>query len=511
MANESSTRLTFSARRKWVIGCNLLVALAAVLALVVMVNYLGARHYLRFQWSGHGKIVLSPQTARVLRSITNQVKVTVFFDAREEVEEQIQSLTTAWLKEYNYVNPKIVCKAVDPARHPADAELILAAYKLTALKDRNFVILDCDSRTKVIYQNELVDYQMEPVEGGQPREYKKKMVGFKGEVLFTTALFNLSQPRQYKICFLQGHGEHDPENAKDPHGYAKLAEVLQEKTNAQLEKLSLRGTNEVPADCQLLIVAGPRQPMDESELAKIEDYLRRGGRLFALLNNMAAGGRSGLEQVLARWGVGVGDKAILDPRFSPTSGGDLLTATRYQHPIMKALASDSEDNRVRLVLPRAVGKLQSAAPKPDAPKVDVLAATSEGGTEVSEFRNGVPYPNPYQDRQGVFPLIAAVEDNIRGVSTERGSTRMVVVGDSLCLDNELIDTPPANHYFAALTANWLLERPQVLLDGLVPQPLKSYRLVMTNQQLQTVQWLLLGGLPGAVLLLGTLVWWGRRH
>jgi len=423
----------------------------------------------------------------------------------------VRSLTTALLKEYNYVNPRIVSKSVDPARQPADAELVLAAYKLTALKDRNFVILDCDGPPKVIYQNELVDYQLEPVEGGQAREFQKKMVSFKGELLFTTALFNLAQPRQYKVCFLQGHGEHDPETDNHPHGYSKFAEVLQEKVNARLEKLSLRGTNEVPADCQLLIVAGPRQPLDESELAKIEDYLRRGGRLFALLNNLALGGRSGLEQVLARWGVGAGDKAILDPRHSPT-GRDLLTAQRNdRHPIMKALASDSEANRILLVLPRAVGKLQSAAPRPDAPKVDVLAATSEGGTEVSEFRNGVPYPNPYQDRQGVFPLIAAVEDNIQGVSTERGSTRMVVVGDSLCLDNELIDTPPANHYFAALAANWLLERPQVLLDGLVPQPLRSYRLVMTDQQLQTVQWLLLGGLPGTVLLLGGLVWWRRRR
>src|SRR5206468_7545020 len=107
----------------------------------------------------------------------------------------------------------------------------------------------------------------------------------------------------------------------------------------------------------------------------------------------------------------------------------------------------------------------------------------------------------YQDRRTVFPLIAAVENTVKGVSTERGSTRMVVAGDSLCLDNELIDTPPANHYFAALAANWLLERPQLMLDGLVPQPVKSYRLVMTPRQLQAVQWLLLAGLPGVVLLL----------
>ena len=510
MANDLSTPPTFSARRKWVIGCNLLLALAAVLALTAMANYLAARHYLRFQWSGHGKIVLSPQTVRVLRSLTNQVKVTVFFDVREGSAADVRSLTTALLEEYNYVNPKIVCKSVDPVRQPADAELVLSAYKLTSLKDRNFVVLDCDGRTKVIYQNELVDYHLDLAEDTQARNYNKRMVNFKGEVLFTTALFNLAEPRQYKICFLQGHGEHDPADASSPHGYAKFAEVLQEKANAQLEKLSLLGTNEVPADCQLLIVAGPRQRLDESELTRIEDYLRRGGRLFALLNNLARGGRSDLEKVLARWGVVVGDKTILDPRISPT-GSDLLTAKHYEHPIMRALASDSGDNRVLLVLPRAVAKLQSAAPRPDAPKVDMLASTSEGGTEVSEFRNGVPYPNPYQDRQGVFSLIVSVEDNIQGVSTERGSTRIVVVGDSLFLDNQLIDTPPANHYFAALTANWLLERPRILLEGLVPQPLKSYRLVMTKQQLQAVQWLLLGGLPAAVLLLGTLVWWRRRH
>ena len=120
MPNAPLTKPTFSTRRKWVIGFNVAVAVAAVVAMVVMANYLAARHYLRFQWSGHRKVSLSPQTSRVLQSLTNQVRVTVFFDAREEAEEQIQSLTMAWLKEYNYVNPKIVCKAVDPARHPAE-------------------------------------------------------------------------------------------------------------------------------------------------------------------------------------------------------------------------------------------------------------------------------------------------------------------------------------------------------------------------------------------------------
>ena len=88
--------------------------------------------------------------------------------------------------------------------------------------------------------------------------------------------------------------------------------------------------------------------------------------------------------------------------------------------------------------------------------------------------------------------------------------RMVVVGDSLCMDNELIDTA-GNHYFAALAANWLLDRPQILFEGLLPAPLKEYKLVMTKRQVKTVQWILLAALPGCILLFGGLVWLRRRR
>ena len=58
--------------------------------------------------------------------------------------------------------------------------------------------------------------------------------------------------------------------------------------------------------------------------------------------------------------------------------------------------------------------------------------------------------------------------------------------------------------------DWLLDRPQILLQGLLPHPLKEYRLVMSSREKQIVQAILLAGMPGAVLLLGGLVWWRRR-
>lgn len=510
MADSPPARPTFSPLSRWGIAFSVGVGIVAALALALMANYLSARHHLRFQLALHHQVKLSPQTVRVLRSLTNDVRITLFFDTRDE--EELYGLVSGLLSEYNDVNPRVNLRTVDPIRHPSDAELVLSTYRLTSLKNRNFVVLDCGGRTRVIYQSELADYDYSLKSAGPPPEYDRKLVAFKGEKLFTEAIFNLANPRQFKVCFTQGHGEHDPETVVNPHGYSKFAQALKEEANAVWERITLTGTNEIAPDCQLLIIAGPRQNFRDSELAKIEAFLRQGGRLLVLMSSPALAGTCGLDGLLAKWNVGLGTKIILDPTQSPVANALLTFRLNTKHPVMKALVSDSEDNRLELMLPRAVGPVTTGSTSPDAPRLDVLAVTSDSAIEVSDVRDGVPYPNPFQDRKGAWSLIVAVEQGgIAGITPERGATRLIVVGDALCLDNEIIDQPNGNHYFGILAVNWLLDRPQVLLEGLVPQPVTTYRLVMSQQQVQTAEILLLGALPGLVLLFGAAVWWRRRH
>jgi len=106
-------------------------------------------------------------------------------------------------------------------------------------------------------------------------------------------------------------------------------------------------------------------------------------------------------------------------------------------------------------------------------------------------------------------MVAVEKGAVQGVITERGSTRLVVVGDSLFLANGWIDAAVGNRDLANSAINWLLHRTQ-LLEGVGPRPIKEYRILMSAAQLQRTQWILLGGLPGAVLVLGTLVWLRRR-
>jgi hypothetical protein len=230
------------------------------------------------------------------------------------------------------------------------------------------------------------------------------------------------------------------------------------------------------------------------ELQKIEQYLSQGGRLFVLLDYSSIRHPTGLEDILRHWGVNVGNDVVQDPGQT-LSGSDVEVYSFSQHPAVNPLTGSG----LEMILPRPVSHINWQNPPADAPKVDELAFS--GSDSLLLNQHGLP-PRSY-------PLMAAVEQNeVKGLATTHGGCRIVAVGDSIFLSNRVIDAL-ANRDFAGYAANWLLDRP-TLLKGIGPRPVVEFRLVMTRQQQRQVHWLLLGALPGGVLMLGGLVWLRRR-
>ncbi len=103
------------------------VRTALVLAVVVMVNYLGAKFYGRFYLSPQAQ-QLSSRTLNLVRSLTNRVSVTVYFDTKDE--ENFYPTIIALLNEYQLANPDISVKTVDYVRDAGEAQKIKEQYKL---------------------------------------------------------------------------------------------------------------------------------------------------------------------------------------------------------------------------------------------------------------------------------------------------------------------------------------------------------------------------------------------
>jgi ABC-2 type transport system permease protein len=491
MSMKHDTSPSFSLGKRWSISLNVLLSVLAVVALVCMVNYLAARHFERVPVSALAQTELSAQTRRILESVTNNVHVTIYYDRADPLYDMINGL----LKEYKFANARIGVETIDYNRDASAAQIVKARYKLAA--DKNLVIFRCNDNTKVVYEKELSDVDLEPLISGKSKEVRRS--AFKGELLFTSAIYSVTSPRALKAYFIRGHGEHLPDNTDREHGFSKFAEMLKEN-NVDWAI----ATNEIPNDCSLLIIAGPQSSLLPEELAKIEQYLNNGGRALILFNYFSAQRNTGVERVLAEWGVEVGPRVVIDP-LSSTAGQDLVASHFGKHAISAPLINSG----LHMIYPRPLRKVGRGAHKTDAPNIAELVFTSAGGIVVSDFRNGVPFPSPTDVRTNV-PLAVAVEKGrLQGLTAERGTTRIVVVGDSIFWANHMLDSL-ANRDFAALTVNWLLDRSQ-LLGSLAPRPIPEHRLVMTESQMTAARWMLLFGMPGTVLLLGAAVWVQRRH
>jgi gliding motility-associatede transport system auxiliary component len=488
MAAAPKLRVSFSPRRRWAIGFDLLARTALVLAVVVMVNFLGAKFFERLYLSSQTRVELSSRTLSILHSLTNHVAVTVYYDKTDELYPTIVAL----LNEYCAANPKISVQVVDYEQDPGEAEKIKEKYKLNSTTDKDLVIFDCDGHVKIASGDSLAQYTLEEIPSEKDREFRKKPIAFRGEMMFTSMLLAVQNSQPLKAYFLQGDGEPSLSDSGDL-GYLKFASILGENYIATVP-LTLLGDETIPDDCNLLIIAGPQTAFSDSELQKIDQYLAQGGRLFVLFNYFSIKHPTGLAPILSRWGVNVIADTVQDPK-NTTSGQDVIVYHFSNHPVVNPLTGLA----LQLLLPRPVESVNWQNPPADAPTVTELAFSGPDSTLMGE--PGEP-PRSYS-------LMAAVEQKpVAGVANTRGTTRMIVVGDSFFLGNRQIESG-ANRDFVGYAVNWLLDRTQ-LLSGIGPRPVNEFRLIMTRTQQQNVRWLLLGALPGAILLFGGIVWLVRR-
>lgn len=490
---------SFSFRHRWSGGVNALVAALAALAVLVMLNYLAARHYLRASWTADARAQLSARTRQVLGLLTNDLKVFVYFDTKDS---ELFSEVNGLLKEYRFLCPRLQVEVVDYYRDIGPAREIKARYGLSQLSDKDMVIFDNNGRTKIVTSGELSEYDVSQVV--QQRSKEVRRTHFKGEMLFTSALFSITSARTYKAYFLTGHREWNPD-LRDRAGYAKFANIVSNECNIQWEKLSLAVGAGIPEDCNLLIIAGPVDPLVPTELDRLQRYLEQGGRLLVLLSfrSVEKGRPTGLEKLLANWDIAVGQNIVRDDDNN-IANSTVIPVELGNHPIVNPLRA----SQVFLYQPRSIGRAKTGGAREDAIKVEELLRTGPKSEAISEWDSGLPVISSV-DRRGSFTLMVAAEKGaVPGVASERGATRLVVVGDDICLKNDMIENG-ANRDLGAHVVNWLVDQ-NVLLTGLAPRPVRSYKLMMTEWQMAAVTWILLLGVPGGVAVLGGLVWWRRR-
>lgn len=489
------------------------VAVLLAAALTLMVNWLGARHWLRGDWTSSQLYSLSEKSLNIVAGLEEDIRVVVFMTPGSPMFAQVREL----LDRYTAASERIQVEYVDPDRDLVRAQAVVDELGILA---RDTVILSAGERSKHVTSDDLAELDYSGMQYGQGPTMK----AFTGEEQLTSAILSLVAARVPKLYFVTGHGEAsiDQGTSAPERGLRILEEVLR-RENMQVEDVSLlSGT--VPDDADALAIIGPSQPFTKAEIEVLDSYLERGGRLLVCLDPLIDPGASmratRLEGLLAARGVEVHDDLVVDPeRRLPFFDLSAVYLTDFgSHPVTTGLEG------VAVLLP--VTRSLAAVPA-DGVTTQVIVETSGGGwgeTNLGQLAAGEPVTKDDDDTAGPVAVgvvaepaaEAPVEAQDLGPepagetpsSADSAGFRLAVYGDSDFLVDSQIDNA-GNLTLALNTLNWLVAQDQAL--GIPPRDVEQVNLYLTRGQLGLVLFVTVIGMPLAAIVLGIVMWFKRRR
>jgi ABC-type uncharacterized transport system involved in gliding motility auxiliary subunit len=280
------------------------------LCLTIGVNMLANKKPKRWDFTVDQRFTISAKTIGVLQGVAEPVTVTAFFTPWDKNEPKFRQLRDAFREHTDKVAIEIVNPYSDPQR----------AEGMGVTSDRGVVILQVGEKK----QRLDTDFDQQAV---------------------TDALIRVTSGADHKICWMQGHGEPDPDDdgGRDAFGSAVIALENGNYTIAKRQPL-VDGFD----TCSAVVIARPETDWFLPELEAVAAYVASGGKLLVMLDPGVQGSDTpNLVADLARYGARVGNDLVIED--SPVSQQMNLppyilmlgepAGSFGQHPIVEKLHS----------------------------------------------------------------------------------------------------------------------------------------------------------------------------
>lgn len=376
-------------------GLSMGTMILLVLAALVLVNVIAVRKYKTWDFSATKSNTLSEQSIQLIKSLDSDLKVTFFYKTGQEGMEENRRAFRELIKKYQDQSDRIRLDFVEINERPD----LAADYGVN--KGSGQVFLEYKGRRNRIDKIE--------------------------EQEFTSALIKATQEKQKTVYYVTGHGEMDPEDAREAGGGNAFKQLL-ENNRYVFKTISLGSVAKIPDDADAVVVAGPQSGFVERELTILENYLKAGGSLWLALKSKKTGG---LEKLLAKVGIIPENNYVLNVVFVPGQGTGVSNgpteATQFSptHPITKVFG---RNDRVVMQLP--MGLKQDKVPA--GVTVEDIVRSPDGSMAFNTLEITKEGPT------GTFAFVSAVKGRWPGLDEKAKEFNLVVSGDSNFAANALL-------------------------------------------------------------------------
>jgi ABC-type uncharacterized transport system involved in gliding motility auxiliary subunit len=459
-------------------GTYAVVYTLVIIAVLAAINFLANRYTKSWDATANKQFSLADQTKKVVGGLKQDVNINYFDKATQF--PQARDL----LDRYSALSPKLHVNFYDPDKKPQIAK---------AAGVRSYGTIQVESGTKKEEAKSLTEEEV------------------------TGAIIRSLKTGDRSACFVTGSGERSLDDS-GRSGYSAVKDAL-DRSNVKTRSVNLltsgakaatpdaagapaAGQITVPADCTVVVVAGPQHDYVQPEADAIKRYIEGGGKgLFMLdpplsMSSSQTEDVAALEAVLAGWGVTVDKDLVLD-----TSGIGQIFNLGPEVPLVTSYESHAIVNQMKDVATAFPLSRSLDVKNGDKTTVEKLFTTADNSYATSDLKSGSIKIDPKKDRKGPLTLAAAGKYN----GTPEG--RFVVVGGSLWAANNFIRFN-GNRDPLLNMVNWLTADEDLI--SIRPKSPEDRPLNISGQKLNMVFWLSVVIFPLAVVGFGMATWWKRR-
>jgi ABC-type uncharacterized transport system involved in gliding motility auxiliary subunit len=425
---------------------------------VIGLNYLANQHHVQRDVTQNAINSLEPGSIEVLKQLTGPVNITVYATEQDARLGDIRKIIREFLSLYQRYKTDINLTFIDPEKESDKAR-----------------------EARIQLNGELI------VEYAGRSEHLTQI----NEQIVTSTLLRLAHTNNQTVMYLDGHGERKLDGIAN-YDLGTLFGAKLKQNGFRLSSLNLALAQEVPNNCNVLVITQPQLDLMPGEIDKLLNYLDRGGNLLWLID---AEPLHGLERVAEKLDLLLPPGVVIDPAanemrapatwsigtsYPPhaiTRNFNLITAFPSARPLMWDENPDWEHHV--LVEVAARGWVSRTIPK-DKPSFDKA-----------------------HDTPGPANIAAALQRTIND-----REQRIVVVGNGAFLANSYAGNG-GNVDLGVNMVNWLASEDHLI--NLEPHTAKDSKLILSKMQLNVISIGFLLGLPMLLAGWGVWLWWKRRR
>ena len=457
--------------RQW---ANTMLFIACLLGIIIVIQMIANNHNHRFDLTPQKKLTLAAITKKLLREIPYPVKVRGFY--KEDERDELKSL----LDLYTLASNKFKYELINLDRNPGLAE----KYGVSA------------------YSSAVVEVNK-----------KLKNVTYPSEEKIINAILSLSNPPKV-IYFLSGHGEHPLEGLEEyTASYGQLKQAL-ETENYQVKTFLFVAGKPVPADASLMVIGGPTSEFSQSELQRLDEYWKEGGRVVIALD---PGKGKEIKNYLKTYGIVLGNDIVIDPEDYLPNKNPLVPIIPFyfSHPI-------TEKFTIPTVFPlvRSVTKIHTLEKEV---VLNALAQSDKQSWADADVENALEEKyeyNPKRDQKG--PITVAMAGEIKKEKSSQEGTnnketnqiksgKLVVFGDADFLLNQYFELLGNKDLFLN-TIHWMTDEESLITTrGKKPSPEDLNPVFLSQIQSRMIFIGIVILQPIIILAIGMVVTWRRRQ